>query len=126
MKHLSLLLPCALLALPSPPAQAHPGGLNAEGCHNNRQSGGYHCHRNRRSSPQAPTAQLRGGSISPIAMRPAPHAPRRSCADSRAIAPRSTATMTESPANPIAGDRACRGGDRAVEEPQIILASDLQ
>ena len=61
MKHLSLLLPCALLALPSPPAQAHPGGLNAEGCHNDRQSGGYHCHRNRRSSPQAPTAQLRGG-----------------------------------------------------------------
>lgn len=27
------------------PAQAHPGGLNAEGCHNNRKTGGYHCHR---------------------------------------------------------------------------------
>lgn len=24
---------------------AHPGGLNAEGCHNNRKTGGYHCHR---------------------------------------------------------------------------------
>ena len=23
----------------------HPGGLNAEGCHNNRKTGGYHCHR---------------------------------------------------------------------------------
>ena len=24
---------------------AHGGGLNAEGCHNNRKTGGYHCHR---------------------------------------------------------------------------------
>ena len=27
------------------PAFAHPGGLNAEGCHNDRRNGGYHCHR---------------------------------------------------------------------------------
>lgn len=26
-------------------AAAHPGGLNAEGCHNDRKNGGYHCHR---------------------------------------------------------------------------------
>lgn len=26
-------------------ATAHPGGLNAEGCHNDRKNGGYHCHR---------------------------------------------------------------------------------
>lgn len=26
-------------------AHAHPGGLNAEGCHNNRKTGDYHCHR---------------------------------------------------------------------------------
>jgi endonuclease G len=25
-------------------ASAHPGGLNAEGCHNNRKTGEYHCH----------------------------------------------------------------------------------
>ena len=24
---------------------AHSGGLNAEGCHNNRKTGDYHCHR---------------------------------------------------------------------------------
>lgn len=24
---------------------AHGGGLNAEGCHNDRKNGGYHCHR---------------------------------------------------------------------------------
>ena len=33
----ALLLPCS--------AAAHPGGLNAEGCHNNRKTGDYHCHR---------------------------------------------------------------------------------
>ena len=32
-------------------AQAHPGGLNAEGCHNNRKTGGYHCHRGPAASP---------------------------------------------------------------------------
>jgi hypothetical protein len=26
-------------------ALAHGGGLNAEGCHNNRNTGDYHCHR---------------------------------------------------------------------------------
>lgn len=26
-------------------ALAHPGGLNSEGCHNNRKTGDYHCHR---------------------------------------------------------------------------------
>jgi hypothetical protein len=26
-------------------AFAHPGGLNKEGCHNNRKTGEYHCHR---------------------------------------------------------------------------------
>ncbi len=25
--------------------RAHGGGLNAEGCHNDRKNGGYHCHR---------------------------------------------------------------------------------
>ena len=37
-----------LLRLPlfwAAPAASHPGGLNSEGCHNNRKTGGYHCHR---------------------------------------------------------------------------------
>ena len=34
------------------PPRAHPGGLNAEGCHNNRKTGGDHCHRGPSSSPQ--------------------------------------------------------------------------
>lgn len=44
----------AALVLASPPAVAvaHPGGLNAEGCHNNRRTGDYHCHRGgARSAP---------------------------------------------------------------------------
>ncbi len=31
---------------------AHGGGLNADGCHNNRKTGDYHCHR-----PAAPKAE---------------------------------------------------------------------
>jgi len=34
----------ALFALPVSEAQAHGGGLNREGCHNDRQRGTYHCH----------------------------------------------------------------------------------
>jgi len=29
----------------SPAAHAHGGGLNADGCHVNRKTGDYHCHR---------------------------------------------------------------------------------
>ena len=49
------------VGVPSFPAAAHPGGLNSEGCHNNRKTGGYHCHRGseQRSSPQG--TMSRGG-----------------------------------------------------------------
>lgn len=30
--------------LVSAPSDAHPGGLNSQGCHNNRKTGDYHCH----------------------------------------------------------------------------------
>lgn len=50
-RHLLAALGLALLAVP---ASAHPGGLNAEGCHNNRKTGEYHCHR-----PQAAPAPER-------------------------------------------------------------------
>ena len=33
------------------PAHAHGGGLNKDGCHNNRKTGGYHCHRGPAASP---------------------------------------------------------------------------
>ena len=34
-----------LLVLVPTSAYAHGGGLNSEGCHNNRKTGEYHCHR---------------------------------------------------------------------------------
>ena len=41
---------CAIILLAvamfnSSQAYAHSGGLNAQGCHNDRRTGGYHCHR---------------------------------------------------------------------------------
>ncbi len=46
---LSLSLSVAATGVSS--AAAHPGGLNAEGCHNNRKTGGYHCHRGASAAP---------------------------------------------------------------------------
>jgi hypothetical protein len=45
-------------------AQAHPGGLNKEGCHNNRKTGDYHCHgaRSARSNPAASSLVPSGAS----------------------------------------------------------------
>jgi hypothetical protein len=47
-------------------AHAHSGGLNAEGCHNNRKTGDYHCHRKaaQRAAEPGPRAkpQRRAGS----------------------------------------------------------------
>jgi len=34
----------ALILMPFP-VSAHSGGLNAQGCHTNRRTGEYHCHR---------------------------------------------------------------------------------
>ncbi|WP_415169338.1 YHYH domain-containing protein [Propionivibrio sp.] len=35
-------------------AVAHGGGLNADGCHFNRKTGDYHCHRAPASAPNRP------------------------------------------------------------------------
>lgn len=47
----ALLFSTMVMNLAGAPAAAHPGGLNAEGCHNNRKTGGYHCHRGVSASP---------------------------------------------------------------------------
>jgi hypothetical protein len=39
-------------------AAAHPGGLNREGCHNNRKTGGYHCHGGGARTRASPAASL--------------------------------------------------------------------
>ncbi|WP_222937190.1 YHYH domain-containing protein [Pseudoxanthomonas mexicana] len=42
------LLACAAVAY------AHPGGLDRHGCHTNRKTGQYHCHRSATPSSAAP------------------------------------------------------------------------
>jgi hypothetical protein len=51
------------LALSAAPlvAQAHGGGLDADGCHTNRKTGGYHCHRGAGGSPPANFMSLFSG-----------------------------------------------------------------
>ncbi|WP_052171742.1 excalibur calcium-binding domain-containing protein [Paracoccus sanguinis] len=46
-----------LLARPGP-VFAHGGGLDADGCHTNRKTGDYHCHRGGKSRRAAPAAPL--------------------------------------------------------------------
>lgn len=63
MKFTIALLPC-LVAVTSV-GFAHPGGLNAQGCHNNRKTGDYHCHRAGAESQlprRAPSSQEGSGS----------------------------------------------------------------
>ena len=48
-------------ALAPLPLLAHPGGLNSEGCHNNRKTGDYHCHRGASAPRARPSALLSSG-----------------------------------------------------------------
>jgi len=52
---------CAAIAY-APVSEAHPGGLNSEGCHNNRKTGDYHCHRGS-TTPRASSSY--GSSLAP-------------------------------------------------------------
>lgn len=57
-------------------ALAHGGGLNAEGCHNERKTGGYHCHRAPAVAPSAPKQlAAAGGKAAPTPSPPQPQAP---------------------------------------------------
>lgn len=53
---LVLLVGVLFVGMPILPATAlaHGGGLNAEGCHNNRKTGDYHCHRAKARPTPAP------------------------------------------------------------------------
>jgi hypothetical protein len=48
----------------SSPVAAHPGGLDASGCHTNRKTGDYHCHRAARA-PVASDPSSRAPSAAP-------------------------------------------------------------
>ena len=49
MKYLFILLTLSL----SEAVWSHGGGLNKDGCHNDRKNGGYHCHRSPASNIQS-------------------------------------------------------------------------
>jgi hypothetical protein len=53
-KHRVPLVLLALGIIAGSEALAHGGGLNAQGCHNNRKTGDYHCHRAQQVSAPAP------------------------------------------------------------------------
>lgn len=44
-----------LLVVAASPATPHSGGTNADGCHTNRSTGDYHCHRPKAPVPGAET-----------------------------------------------------------------------
>lgn len=48
----------ASLLLLTGPAWAHGGGLDANGCHHDRKTGGYHCHRPPGTTPSAQASAL--------------------------------------------------------------------
>ncbi|MFN3970987.1 MAG: excalibur calcium-binding domain-containing protein [Gemmobacter sp.] len=54
-----------LVVAAAAPAAAHPGGLDASGCHTNRKTGDYHCHGKARSSAKGPAraAPAPGGGV---------------------------------------------------------------
>lgn len=68
---LAMLLLCAAGLQGS--VYAHGGGLNAEGCHNERKTGGYHCHRAPAVAPRSPPSNAAGLSAQPAS--PAPTRP---------------------------------------------------
>ena len=81
MKTVLRLAACGALAVLAGTAWAHSGGLNTEGCHNDRKNGGYHCHRSPAAAPPnanqlAPmrASGFKGGSGSAF----------RSCSEARA------------------------------------------
>lgn len=51
----SVLIAALVVAgITAPAVLAHSGGLNGEGCHTNRRTGDYHCHRAQRSPTPRP------------------------------------------------------------------------
>ncbi|WP_343179880.1 excalibur calcium-binding domain-containing protein [Xanthomonas campestris] len=79
---LSLLAACiTAIAWVTPAAVAHPGGLNKQGCHNDRKNGGYHCHR-AASGEGRPAAAAEP--LDPSAWMPTTGAVFRNCAEARA------------------------------------------
>ena len=90
-----------LLGLVPATALAHGGGLDANGCHTNRKTGDYHCHR----------------------------APASSSSDSSSASPRTssgTTALYSQPVSPVAQTAAAQGpvtGKQLVQTVQLLLVA---
>lgn len=68
-------------------AGAHGGGLNADGCHTNRKTGDYHCHRSPARTASAPEAYASAQNLAPARTGAAGRTPTgafANCAEARA------------------------------------------
>lgn len=73
----------ALFFVGSSPVFAHGGGLNSQGCHNNRKTGDYHCHR--ASPAPLPASDYQSKGSNTLDEKPAPSSQvYRNCAAARA------------------------------------------
>lgn len=59
-----------LLFAAAPAAWGHGGGLDKAGCHNNRKTGDYHCHRGNGSAAAAPTPYAPRDDAAPVLYAP--------------------------------------------------------
>jgi hypothetical protein len=89
MRMSALFLACLALSIVAVRSQAHSGGLDGEGCHTNRKTGEYHCHRGggARAPAAAPLLPLRDDVPRYNAPRrgsPAPGGTFRNCSEARA------------------------------------------
>ena len=69
------ILALALAAVAPQPILAHPGGLAADGCHNDRKNGGRHCHGGSSAKPAR---------SAPMALRSSGDASYRNCSEAAA------------------------------------------
>ncbi len=63
MKHLTILISLLISSF----LWSHGGGLNKDGCHNDRKTGGYHCHRSPTITPNFSQPEQRLSSEKDIA-----------------------------------------------------------
>ena len=61
--HSFRLVATAIVASVSVAAWAHPGGLDANGCHTNKKTGEYHCHRSATAEKEKGIVKKSGSGI---------------------------------------------------------------
>lgn len=96
-----------LLSLASLEVSAHGGGLDANGCHNDRKNGGYHCHRSQTAIPSysrpAPSYSPPPSTATTPAASPRPMSPLVfKCLINGTTVYRDTPCPTEAPPPPVA------------------------